>query len=230
MANLAVITARGGSKRIPRKNIKPFRGKPIIAYSIETALQSKLFDMVMVSTDDEEIAEIAKQYGAQVPFFRSKETSDDFTGTAAVIVEVVNQLSKEGRQFRYVCGIYPTAPFITAESLTQSFNLLHTNNFYSVFPVCAFSFPIFRAMRLCENQRVEMIWPENQQKRSQDLPAAYHDAGQFYWLDIPQFLQEQRLFSINSGTIVLDELYVQDIDNETDWKIAELKYNLLSTK
>jgi N-acylneuraminate cytidylyltransferase len=227
MANIAIITARGGSKRIPRKNIKLFRGKPIIAYSIETALKTGLFEMVMVSTDDEEIANISKQYGAQVPFLRSNATSDDHSPTADVLAEVIARFQENGQNFNYACGIYPTAPLISNENLVKGYELLNTNNYTSVFPVCSFSYPIFRALQFQPNRNIEMIWSENLNKRSQDLPVAYHDAGQFYWVDIRSFMKEKKLFTPNSGAIVLDELSVQDIDNETDWKIAELKHSLL---
>jgi pseudaminic acid cytidylyltransferase len=227
MANVAIITARGGSKRIHRKNIKLFRGKPIIAYSIETALKSGLFETVMVSTDDEEIAAISKQYGALVPFLRSKSTADDHSPTADVLFEVITRFQEIGQNFNYACGIYPTAPLLTKENLTKGYELLSNNNFNSVFPVCGFSYPILRALQLKPKGNIEMIWPENLNKRSQDLPVAYHDAGQFYWIETRAFMKEKKLFTDNSGAIVLDELSVQDIDTETDWKIAELKHSLI---
>jgi pseudaminic acid cytidylyltransferase len=227
MANVAVITARGGSKRIPRKNIKSFKGKPIIAYSIEAALSSSLFELVMVSTDDEEIAEIAKKYGADVPFYRSAATSDDYSGTADVMIEVLHELRNIGKKFEYASCIYPTAPFITTESLLNGYNLMKENQYNTVFPVCAYSHPVYRGLQLKEDKKIEMIWPENMNKRSQDLLTAYHDAGQFYWINIDDFLKEKKLYTTNSGAIILDELHVQDIDNETDWIIAELKYAIL---
>lgn len=227
MSSVAIITARGGSKRIPRKNIKPFHGKPIIAYPIEAALQSGLFDLVMVSTDDEEIAAIARQYGAEVPFFRSAANSDDYAGTGAVLVEVLEQLKGIGRSFDYACCLYPTAPFISVYSLTESFRLLQEKNYDSVFPVCAFSFPILRSLKMNDDGRVEMNFPENFAKRSQDLPPAYHDAGQFYWTNVKAFEHDPKLYTANSGAIVLSELEVQDIDNKTDWALAEIKYELL---
>jgi pseudaminic acid cytidylyltransferase len=226
MANVAIITARGGSKRIPKKNSKLFRGKPIITYSIETALNSGLFDYVMVSTDDEEIAEIAKKNGAQVPFFRSKKNSDDFTGTADVATEVLTELAKINKTFTNACCIYPTAPFISNENLKAAYTLLIENKFDSVFPVCQFSHPIQRALEI-KNNKIQMISPENLNKRSQDLSPAYYDAGQFYWLNVEAFLKTNKIFTSNSGSIILNELQVQDIDTETDWKIAELKHALL---
>lgn len=226
MANVAIITARGGSKRIPRKNIKLFRGKPIIAYSIQTAINSGLFDYVMVSTDDDEIAEIAIKYGAQVPFKRSKKNSDDYTGTADVTIEVLTELNNIGKKFTNACCIYPTAPFITVDSLKESYSLLVEKNYNSVFPVCAFSFPIQRALEI-NNSLIKMVHPENLNIRSQDLVPRYHDAGQFYWINIEQFLNEKKILTDNTGSIILSELQVQDIDNEIDWKLAELKHQLL---
>lgn len=226
MANVAIITARGGSKRIPKKNIKDFLGKPIIAYSIEAALQSKLFDMVMVSTDDTEIAEIAIKYGAEVPFFRSTVNSNDFAGTVEVIEEVLCQLKTIGKEFTYACCLYPTAPFITSQKLINAFKLLKENKYKSVYPVCAFSYPIQRSLQF-NGSKIEMIWPENLTKRSQDLSKAYHDAGQFYFLETTFFLKEKNILNNETGAIVLNELEVQDIDTETDWKLAELKWKLL---
>jgi N-acylneuraminate cytidylyltransferase len=223
---LAIIPARGGSKRIPRKNIKNFLGKPIIAYSIETAINSKLFDEVMVSTDDKEIAEVAKKYGAKVPFMRSEKNSDDFAGTVDVIEEVLKEYSKKGEEFKVFCCIYPTAPLISEENLKKGFELLRSEKFDSVFPVVGFSYSIQRALRLDENYKAEMICPENQKKRSQDLEKAYHDAGQFYWGISEKFLKEKNLFGKNSGAIILKETEVQDIDNLEDWKMAEIKYQI----
>ena len=226
MANVAIITARGGSKRIPRKNIKLFRGKPIIAYSIETALNSGLFDYVMVSTDDAEIAALAKQFGAQVPFIRSKQKADDYTGTADVALEVLNELQKIGKQFENACCIYPTAPFISKETLNESYQLLIEKKMDSVFPVCAFSYPIQRALEI-NDSKTTMVNPENLTKRSQDLQPRYHDAGQFYWMNVQAFLNKKKVFTENTGSIILNELQVQDIDSKTDWKLAELKHELL---
>ncbi|HEY4650406.1 MAG TPA: pseudaminic acid cytidylyltransferase [Pontibacter sp.] len=226
MKRLAIIPARGGSKRIPRKNIKPFLGKPIIAYSIETALQSGLFDEVMVSTDDAEIAEVAEAYGANVPFLRSETAADDYATTADVIAEVLHNYSPEGKHFEQVCCIYPTAPFIQPAILREALQLLESANYSTVFPVLRYSFPIWRSLKM-EANKVEMNWPEHQTSRSQDLEPAFHDAGQFYWLRTADFREQQQLFTPNSGAIELSELHAQDIDNETDWKLAELKYKLL---
>ncbi len=228
MANIAIITARGGSKRIPRKNIRNFLGRPIIAYSIQTALASRLFDEVMVSTDDREIADVAKQYGATVPFLRSYQTADDFAGTADVLLEVLQQLKETGKVYNHSCCIYPTAPFISVDVLQKGYSLLTAANYDTVLPVCAFNYPVLRSLVMDDTGKVVMQWPENMNKRSQDLPPCYHDAGQFYWINVPAFLAKQKLYTNNAGAIILSELQVQDIDNETDWKIAELKYSLLT--
>lgn len=226
MKNLAIIPARGGSKRIPRKNIKEFLGKPIIAYSIEAAVKSKLFDEVMVSTDDQEIAEIAIQYGAKAPFLRSKETSNDHATTLSVINEVITTYRiKQKKEFKYACCIYPTAPLIQISQLKNGLDLLINKKYDSVFPVVAFSYPIWRGLERMDNEKTNLIWPEYIHARSQDLKKAYHDAGQWYWINLPQIIDS--LFTDNTGTIVLDETKVQDIDNITDWKLAELKYELL---
>lgn len=225
MPKLAIIPARGGSKRIPRKNIKPFLGKPIIAYSIQAAIESGLFDEVMVSTDDVEIAEIAKHYGASIPFFRSQEKSNDFATTFDVIEEVVLKYQTYGKQFEYICCIYPCAPFCSKEVVIQTFELLKRMDFDTVFPVVPYSTPIQRALKMTEN-KIEMVYPEFGTTRSQDLPATFYDAGQFYWLNTAKTMQSKRIFSDHSGSIILDDLHTQDIDNEMDWKIAEMKYSL----
>lgn len=226
MKSVAIITARGGSKRIPHKNIKEFCGKPIIAYSIEAALRAGCFDEVMVSTDDERIAEIAEKYGAKVPFMRSKENSDDFATTRDVIFEVLKQYEEVGEFFDCVCCIYPTAPFITAERLNESMCLLQEKNADSVFPVVQFSFPPQRGVILDEGKAV-FKWPEYMLARSQDLEPFYHDCGQFYCLNVEAFKVQKLLCMKNTYPVILDEMEVQDIDNETDWRLAELKYKLL---
>lgn len=226
MRNIAIIPARGGSKRIPRKNIKHFLDKPIIAYSIQAALSSKLFDEVMVSTDDEEIAAIASKYGAKVPFFRSADNAGDFATTADVIKEVITCYKDIGQHFDFTCCIYPTAPLIRPDTLLKSYDLLVQNSYQTVFPVVMFSFPIWRALNI-ENGKAKMYWPENRSKRSQDLPKAWHDAGQFYWLNTAGFMNDPVLYSSNSGVIELSDLEVQDIDNLVDWQLAELKARLL---
>lgn len=230
MHNLAIIPARGGSKRIPRKNIKDFLGKPIIAYSIEAVLQSGLFDEVMVSTDDHEIAEIAKKHGAKVPFYRSVENANDYATTLAVIEEVVSKYKKDfNQEFDLVCCVYPTAPLIKVKHLSNGLELLKSNNFASVFPVVAFGYPVWRGVELVDGCKAEMVWPEYQNERSQDLRKVYHDAGQWYWLNMKQL--KKSIFSKNTGVVVLAQEEVQDIDTEDDWLIAQMKYEYLqSTK
>ena len=222
MKNLAIIPARGGSKRIPRKNIRDFLGKPIIAYSIEVALKSKLFDEVMVSTDDVEIAEVAKKYGANVPFMRSKENADDFTTTVDVLLEVLRDYKKENKSFKQGCCIYPTSPLLTKKELIEGYELLKAKNFDTVFPVVKFGYPILRSLKI-EEGKVKMNWAEYLDSRSQDLPDSYHDAGQFYWFQTDKLMEQKKLFTSNSGAVILKEEQVQDIDTEQDWKLAELK-------
>ncbi|MDD4438220.1 MAG: pseudaminic acid cytidylyltransferase [Tissierellia bacterium] len=227
MKNLAIIPARGGSKRIPRKNIKDFLGKPIIAYSIEVALQSGLFDEVMVSTDDEEIATIAKQYGAKVPFMRSSENANDYATLADVIIEVVNQYQKSNRLFDNICCILSTATLTSASRIKEAFTKLLNDNYESVLPVVEYSYPILRALEFDDYKKLKMIWPEHLKTRSQDLKPAYHDSGSFYWVKTNALLAQKTLFCTNGSAIKLPETEVQDIDNEIDWKLAELKYKLL---
>jgi N-acylneuraminate cytidylyltransferase len=224
MSTVAIITARGGSKRIPRKNIRPFRGKPMLAWPLQAALASALFDEVMVSTDDVEIADVARQYGAVVPFLRSPRTADDFATTADVILEVLDMYRSRGRIFETACCIYPAAPFITAKALTEALASLQAGPFDVVMPVTAFGYTIWRSLRRDESGRVQLNWPENLNRRSQDLPPAYHDAGQFYWFRVEPFLRSRVLMGTNSGAIVLPETHVQDIDNESDWAMAEFKH------
>ena len=226
MKTVAIIPARGGSKRIPGKNIRPFLGKPILAYSIEAALASDLFEEVMVSTDDEQIAQVAREYGASVPFRRSPEASDDFATTAQVLEEVLLKYKAQGKSFEVACCLYPTAPFVTAKLLQESYTKLREGGFDTVFPVLKYGYPIWRSLKV-EQGKAAMNWPEHLASRSQDLPAAFHDAGQFYWLRVNSFLKDKKLFTENSGVIELSELEAQDIDSETDWQLAELKYKLL---
>jgi pseudaminic acid cytidylyltransferase len=223
---VAIITARGGSKRIPGKNVKPFLGKPIINYSIEAALKSGIFHEVMISTDDERIAEIAKQAGAKVPFMRSAEMSNDFATTADVLIEVLHAYQKQAIHFDYGCCLYPTAPFVTAEKLMDAWRKIQQFDADSVIPVTAFSFPVWRAF-LINNDRLQFAWPENALKRSQDLPPAYHDCGQFYFFNAARFLKTRQLLTDNTIPIVVPETEVQDIDNPEDWKLAEIKYSFL---
>lgn len=226
MRAVAIITARGGSKRIPRKNIKNFNGKPIIAYSIEAALNSGIFSLVMVSTDDEEIAAIAKHYGASVPFMRSPDTSDDHASTAAVLEEVLREIELRGEQFDIACCIYPTAPFVTAEKLKKGFDILQDDNVDSVIPVTRFSFPIWRSFK-SENGFVSYNWPEFAPRRSQDLPPAFHDCGQFYFFRTSVFKATSKLVTDKTIGMEVPETEVQDIDTEEDWRIAEIKYGFL---
>lgn len=227
---VAIITARGGSKRIPRKNILPFLGKPIISYSIHAALESQLFTEVMVSTDDEEIARIAESEGAVIPFFRSKENADDFSGTADVIAEVINRYKENGMTFERGCCIYPTAPFVNPRILKEGYEKLVEGKFDVVFPMVRYSYPIQRSIHKVENGKVAMLWPENYHKRSQDLEPVYHDAGQFYWFRSDYIVEYKKLFGDNVAGLEVEEKSVQDIDTLTDWELAEIKYQLLNKK
>jgi pseudaminic acid cytidylyltransferase len=226
MAKLCIIPARGGSKRISRKNIKYFLGKPIIAYSIKAALNSGLFDEVMVSTDDREIAEIAKKYGAKVPFLRTEQASNDFATTYDVIEEVVLKYQTLGLSFEHTCCLYSCAPFVTSIKLSESLETMLNGKFDSVFPVMAFSFPIQRALKLGNYKKIEFYYPEYSLTRSQDLEKAYHDSGQFYWLHTQACIDKGKIITENSGSIIISEIEGQDIDNEIDWKLAEIKYKL----
>ncbi|MBS1488886.1 MAG: pseudaminic acid cytidylyltransferase [Bacteroidetes bacterium] len=227
MKNIAIITARGGSKRIPRKNIKPFLGKPIIAYSIETAINSGLFDEVMVSTDDVEIAEISKSYGANVPFLRSLETSSDFAKTNDVLLEVFEGYRQLGKTFHSACCIYPTAPFISVDKLTRAYRMLIERKANLVLPIAKFSVPIWWALNKDADSWLSANWPDTLLTRSQDLQETYYDAGQFYFFNVASFLNTKSLYADKYLGIELPELEVQDIDNESDWKIAEMKYSLM---
>lgn len=226
---LAIIPARGGSKRIPRKNIKPFCGKPILAYSVEAALSSNCFSEVMVSTDDKEIADIATALGAKVPFLRSPANSNDFAGTVEVLIEVLNRYQGEGKKFDFVCCIYPTAPFVSAAKLRLGMEILVEKKVDSVLPVMRFGYPIQRSLRIHDG-RAEMFWPENYGARSQDLEPAYHDCGQFYCLSVKALYEQKKLFAKNTLPLVIPETEAQDIDNEDDWKMAEIKYSLMQKK
>jgi len=228
MKPIAIIPARGGSKRIPRKNIKPFLGLPIISYSIKAALESNLFSKVMVTTDDEEIAAIAKQYGAEVPFKRSAKNSDDFATTVDVLLEVIDSYRQLNNTFEYGCCIYPTAPFVSPTSLQLAYETMIKNNFDTVFPVIPFSFPIQRAVKQDTNGKMDMFYPQYMQARSQDLEPAFHDAGQFYWFKTTTVQTEKKLWTANTGLITISEMEAQDIDTVTDWKLAEMKYQFLN--
>ena len=223
MGSIAIITARGGSKRIPNKNKKEFLGKPIMCYSIEAALTSRLFEEVMVSTDDEEIARIAREAGANVPFMRSPETSNDFATTDDVLLEVLSEYAKRGQNFEYMACIYPTAPFVTAAKLQNAFRILNEQNAAAVMPVVQFSFPPQRGMAVRDG-RLAYCYPENAMKRSQDLEPVYHDCGQFYFYRTKEYLASRGDPEEGYTPIVMPETEVQDIDNPDDWEIAELKY------
>lgn len=226
MKAVAIIPARGGSKRIPRKNIKYFLGKPVIAYSIEAALQSGLFDEVMVSTDDDEIAELARTYGANVPFMRSSKNAHDFATTFDVVKEVLHWYEEHKTPFNLACCIYPCAPFVSAAKLEEA--KVKLENFDTVFPVVRFSYPIQRALEFNDkNQKLDFFDDQYATRRSQDLKPAFHDAGQFYWMKTARVLEEGKIITSNSTGIIVDEREVQDIDTPVDWQLAELKYKLL---
>lgn len=226
MKNLCIIPARGGSKRIPRKNVKPFLGKPMLAYSIETAIKTRLFDEIMVSTDDEEISEVARKYGAKVPFMRSTETASDFATTADVLKEVITKYQDQGLEFDNFCCFYATAPLVQSQDVVAAYERLQQSEFTIVYPVVPFSYPIWRCLDLAEDGTMKRHWPEFENSRSQDLPKEYHDTGTFYWYKTKEWLAGK----IKIGGIEVEETSIQDIDTETDWKLAELKYELLKRK
>ena len=225
MKKIAIIPARGGSKRIPRKNIKNFLGKPIIAYSIQTALDSQLFDEVMVSTDDHAIAEVSKQYGAQVPFLRSPKNADDHATTADVIKEVLSEYQHQKTLFDAGCCLYPTAPFITAGKLREAYQRMVDQRWDAVFPVVRYPSPIQRAWQKNTDGHARMAFPQFAQTRSQDLEPAYYDAGQFYWFMTEGLSQRDNIVTERSGFVISSEWEVHDIDDEQDWIVAEYKYS-----
>lgn len=222
---LAVIPARGGSKRIPRKNIKSFCGKPVIAWSIEAALQSGCFDQVVVSTDDAEIAEIARQCGAKVPFMRPTELADDHTGTVPVICHAIEWFSERGQVSDQVCCIYATAPFVGAADIRRGLDILTGSGSDYAFAVTKYPFPIQRAIRITDKGRVAMFNPEHFNKRSQDLEEAYHDAGQFYWGQANAWLTGTVVFGPHAAAVQLPRYRVQDIDTAEDWQMAEYLFH-----
>lgn len=226
MKNLCIVPARGGSKRIPRKNVKPFMGKPIIAYSIENALSTGLFDEIMVSTDDDEIIEVAKRYGASVPFKRSEKTANDFAILADVIQEVLGMYNERGEKYDNICCLLATCPLVKPSYIVEAFEKLIASDFISVYPVVQFSYPILRSLKMDEKGEVSMNWPEYAKTRSQDLAPAYHDSGTFYWHKVEPWLEGFR----KGGGIVIDEDLVQDIDTEQDWRMAEVKYQILNSR
>jgi N-acylneuraminate cytidylyltransferase len=229
MRTIAIITARGGSRRIPGKNIKEFCGKPILAYSIEAALESGLFDTVMVSTDDKKIAEIALKYGAEVPFYRSELTSGDYATTNDVLLEVLEEYEKRGEHYDLGCCIYPTAPFVTAQKLQKAVKSLMETDADTLIPVVAFSYPPQRAM-IVKDERLIFEYPQYLDSRSQDLEPHYHDVGQFYVFRIENFKVNRKLMLGNILPMVVSEMEVQDIDNMTDWEIAEIKYRTMKER
>ena len=224
---IAVIPARGGSKRIPKKNIKVFHGKPIIGYSIEAALNSGCFDKVIVSTDDIEVATIAKRFGAEVPFMRPANIADDHTGTMDVVRHAIEWFSGEDLNVEYVCCIYATAPFISAESIKRGYDALTKGSFKFSFSATNYCFPIQRSFKRNSDGSVQMFTPEYSDCRSQDLDEAYHDAGQFYWGRSHAFLNNSSIFSEQSFAVLIPRIRVQDIDTLEDWEIAEKLYLLL---
>jgi pseudaminic acid cytidylyltransferase len=228
MPNIAIIPARGGSKRMPGKNIKEFYGKPIIAYSIETAINSGIFDEIMVSTDDDNIAAIAQSYGAKIPFLRSAKNSGDFATTKDVIVEVLNYYTGHGRSFELACCLYPCAPLMKVDYLLKSFENLKEEDIYSSFPIVRYSYPIWRSLKINSEGFIQLNFNENLNSRTQDLPIAYHDAGMFYSFKVNSFLQENGDLFARSKPLILKEVEVQDIDHEIDWKLAELKFKILN--
>lgn len=227
---LAVIPARGGSKRIPRKNVRSFAGKPIVAYSIEAARASALFDRVIVSTDDEEIARVARDCGAETPFVRPRDLSDDHTGTNAVVRHAISWFGEHGALPQHVCCIYATAPFVQPRYLREGYERLVASGKSFAFSVTSFAFPIQRALRIDADGCVQPIWPENIARRSQDLEEAYHDAGQFYWGTARAFLDDVVLYSAASVPVILPRHLVQDIDTEEDWVRAELMFRALQAQ
>ena len=229
MSSIAIITARGGSKRIPKKNIRSFCGKPIIAYSIEAALESGLFDTVMVSTDSDEIAAVARRFGAEVPFMRSAATSNDHADTIDVLKEVLSEYEKRGVYPDTFCCIYPTAPFVTAEKLRDSFALLAQEDVNNVIPMVPFSFPPQRGM-VQRGRYIVPAHPEHIGKRSQDLEPILHDCGQFYWCKVSAFHEDPNILANRTIPYLVPETEVQDIDNESDWELAEIKYRYMKER
>lgn len=226
--NVAIIPARGGSKRIPHKNIRPFCGRPMIAWPIEAAIRSGLFQRVIVSTDDPEIADVARREGVEAPFVRPPELANDHAETLPVVRHAVNWLAEGGCPVTYACCIYATAPFLRAEDLRDARGLMEDRNLDFVFAITRFGFPIQRALKLGERNSISMFWPEHELTRSQDLPAAYHDAAQFYWGTARAWMTLERIYSANCRGYVLPEERAQDIDTESDWRAAELKFRFLA--
>jgi len=226
MSAVAIIPARGGSKRIPGKNGKLFVGKPIITYSIDVAKRSNLFERVIVSTDSNEIAEIAEKYGAEVPFVRPDYLSDDYTVTDDVFLHALSWLKENDKSFEYACCIYATCPFLQVKYLKLGLETLKKEKSTSAFSVTTFPYPIFRALKINNNDRLEMIWHEHLKTRSQDLPEVFHDAGQFYWVRVDKYLEKKLIMSDDAFPVVIPRSLVQDIDTIEDWEYAEDMYRL----
>ena len=225
---LCIIPARGGSKRIPRKNIKSFCGQAIIGYSIKAALESKCFDQVIVSTDDTEIAEVAKSFGAIVPFVRPDELANDHAGTLIVVKHAVDWFDDQGHPPSEVCCLYATAPFVTADIIINAYEQMQLSEAEYCFPVTTFVFPIQRAIKITSENRIEMFYPEHHNMRSQDLEESYHDAGQFYWGKAQAFKKQKPFFSEDASPYIMPRYLVQDIDTEEDWMRSELMYELIN--
>lgn len=226
--NVAIIPARGGSKRIPRKNIKDFSGKPLIAYSIIAALETSVFDRVIVSTDDKEIAEVCRRFGAEIPFVRPESISDDYTGTTEVVSHAVQWLQDNGQVPEKICCIYATAPFIKKEDIIQGNSIMDSGDWQYVFSATEFVYPVFRAFKNNRDKGLEMIFPDHFATRSQDLSPVYHDAGQFYWGRSEAWLNNLMIFQNHSTVVELPSWRVQDIDTPEDWTRAELIFRILN--
>ncbi|MFA5181796.1 MAG: pseudaminic acid cytidylyltransferase [Syntrophales bacterium] len=227
---VAIIPARGGSKRILNKNIKLFAGQPVISYSIRVAQETGLFDRIIVSTDSLEIADMARSYGAEVPFLRPAELANDFAGTAEVVCHAIEWLARDGMQPEFICCIYATAPFIQANYLKQGYEKLINSDATTVFSVTTYPYPIYRSLKITENGRITMIWPDYKNFRSQDLSEAYHDAGQFYWANTNKFMKGKALFAEDSLPVILPRYLVQDIDTPEDWETAEMMFATMNAK
>ena len=225
--NVCIIPARIDSKRIPKKNIKPFHGKPIISYSIQTAIKSGLFDEIIVSTDSEEIAGISRQYGANVPFIRPKELSDDYTPTTQAVAHAINFLRSEGKNINFLCTIYATVPFLQPKYLIEAYEKLKNSDATSAFGCTPMPFPIQRTFRITQDNRCEMFWREHFYTRSQDLETAYQDAGQFYFTNLNAAVTDDIFFGKDSIPIPLPKYLVQDIDTMEDWIRAEIMYEAI---
>ena len=227
--NIAIIPARGGSKRIPKKNIKNFCGKPMLSWPLEVALKSKLFDQVIISSDDDEIIDISKRYGGVIPFIRPKELSDDFSTSDDVMKHAAQWVKINVPKISNLCCIYATAAFLKTEDLTESFKLFNENSFNYVFSATDFASPIFRSFSFSKKDGLKMFYPEKYNTRSQDLPVAYHDAGMFYWASLETWIKQKVVFEQNSFPYLLPRWRVQDIDNTDDWYRAELIMKVLDS-